>query len=317
MLPWLLRASFERASTDARSNPKKVAQARVQKLGSSFVRTGARTVQARNVRTLDQTGPDFWQNIADDFDINYVKRYKTHPKERCWSSHRVQLTAIAKSVSKFSGFYQTSMNGPSPSGSGPEDMIHRAMEMYRANPNEKKGFQFLHLYKILESCEKWKNRLQIAEIKAKGKGKKAALILSAEDTSDEVRPMGRTKAMLEEQNDKEDVKQLASSYNAYIEITKEKMAFAKEKRYVENKQRIIMDRIMAEEEAEEEEEEARKRSLAKNVEDDNDSLYDPDQPSLITDDDDQQSLGKEESLLVEDKEPVLVEDGEPILVQDK
>ncbi|KAG2209722.1 hypothetical protein INT47_001868 [Mucor saturninus] len=275
-----------------------------------------------HIKGNDQTGPDFWENIADDFIINHVKRYKTPPKERCWSSHRVRFTAIAKSVSNFSGFYQTCMNGPSPSGSGPKDMI-------------------------LKSREKWKNRLEIAEIKAKGKGKKAALSLSAEDTSDEVRPMGRKKIKLEEQNNKEDVKQLASSYNAYIEITKEKMAFAKEKllyakfqekrkiekdilltnttsisygryrRYVENIQRIIMDRIMAEEAEEAEEEETRKRSLAKNVEDDNDSLYDSDQPSLITDDDDQQSLGKEGPLLVEDKEPVLVEDGEPILVQDK
>ncbi|KAG2194660.1 hypothetical protein INT47_002344 [Mucor saturninus] len=46
------RSKLARSSLEAHSNPQKVAQARGQKLGSSFVRTGARSVQARKVRTL-------------------------------------------------------------------------------------------------------------------------------------------------------------------------------------------------------------------------------------------------------------------------
>ena len=300
-------------------------------------------VSTNPIKGNDQKSPDFWKAVEEDFAINFVKVYKIPVTERAENSHQNRFTTIASAVNKFCGFFDTCIRGPAPSGSDPSDAVYnttenyltyvktdmtflkqkviRATEMYKASETkDKKGFTFLHCWKVLRMSEKWKSRAEATQFKVKAKAKRVAMsVLVEDDAQVQARPMGRKRAKAMTKNSDDQDEEIRNTLKEFVEVTNRKIDFAEEEKrffrdqsylmmdlstisfgpyrdYVQEKQLSILEGLKAADLARAE---SRRRSIIETIDDDQHSLVDEDGP-----------------MLVEDEEPVLVEDEESVLVED-
>ncbi|KAI7872239.1 uncharacterized protein EV154DRAFT_580083 [Mucor mucedo] len=116
-----------------------------------------------------------WAGIRNNFRENFATNQAAVLVDRDDDSFYTRWKTIQKLVLKYTSFYDQVQNGPSPSGSGPNEMIDRADVLFEKDVEPK-----------------FKSMLEVSAIKAKGK-RKAINSLAVENDVDEVRPIGRKK----------------------------------------------------------------------------------------------------------------------------